>query len=80
MRDYLDGKLIGMRLRAGRFLERLREEERGDTNFVSIILIIVIVVGIATIFRDQLAKAVDSVMKQLTGFISESDSSTWGGN
>ncbi len=69
MRDYLDGKLIGLKLRAGRFLERLRDEERGDTNFVSIILIIVIVVGIATIFQEQLAIAVRKVMDQLTKFI-----------
>ena len=71
MRDYLDGKLIGMKLRAGRFLERLREEERGDTNFVSIIIIIVIVLGIAAIFRTQLTEAVNSVMGQLTDFINE---------
>lgn len=71
MRDYLNGKLIGMKLRAGRFLERLREEERGDTNFVSIIIIIVIVLGIAAIFRTQLTEAVNSVMRQLTDFVNE---------
>lgn len=80
MRDYLDGKLIGLKLKVGRFLERMRDEERGDTNFVSIILIIVIVVGIATIFRKQLAIAVDQVMGQLTTFIGQTDTGAWKGN
>lgn len=69
MRDYFNDKLIEMKLRADRFIGRLRDEERGDTNFVSIIIIIVIVLGIAAIFREQLTGAVNSVMSQLTEFI-----------
>lgn len=69
MREFLDGKLIGMQLRAKRFFSQLAEEEKGDTNFVSIILIMVIVIGIAGVFRKQLKDAVDAVMGQLTGFI-----------
>ena len=71
MRDFLDGKLIGMQLRARRFLSQLMEEERGDTNFVSIILIMVIVIGIAGIFRRELKIAVEAVLKQLTDFMKE---------
>ncbi len=69
MRDFLNGKLIGMQLRARRFLSQLAEEERGDTNFVSIILIIVIVIGIATAFRKTLNDAVIVVMKKFTDFL-----------
>ncbi len=69
MRDFLNGKLIGMQLRARRFLSQLAEEERGDTNFVSIILIIVIVIGIATVFRKTLNDAVIVVMKKFTDFL-----------
>ena len=69
MRDFLDGKLIGMQLRARRFLSQLAEEERGDTNFVAIIIIIVILIAIAGIFKDQLEGAIEKVFGSLTDFI-----------
>ena len=69
MRDFLDGKLIGMQLRARRFVSQLLEEERGDTNFVAIIIIIVILIAIAGIFKDQLEKAIKKVFDSLTNFI-----------
>lgn len=68
MREFLDGKLIGLQLRAKRFFSRLAEEEKGDTNFVAIILIIVIIVGIAGIFRTQLTDAVNNAMRKLLEF------------
>lgn len=49
-------------------LEELLSEE-GDTNFVSIILIMVIVIAIAVIFQEQLTAAVENVFGQLTDFI-----------
>lgn len=49
-------------------LEELMREE-GDTNFVSIILIMVIVIAIAIIFQEQLTNAVQNVFGQLTDFI-----------
>lgn len=51
-------------------IEELMKED-GDTNFVSIILIMVIVIAIAVIFKDQLTSAVQSVFEQLTEFIGE---------
>lgn len=68
MREFLDGKLIGLQLKAKRFFSRLVEEEKGDTNFVAIILIIVIIVGIAGIFREQLTDAVNNAMRKLLEF------------
>ena len=44
------------------------KDENGDTNFVSIILIVVIVIALAVIFRDEVTKAMNSVMSQLTDF------------
>lgn len=68
MREFLDSKIIGLQMRAGRFLADLRKEERGDTNFVSIIIIIVIVLGVAAIFQEGLKKAMENIMKQLDIF------------
>lgn len=69
MRDFLDGKLIGMQLRARRFLSQLAEEERGDTNFVAIIIIIVILIGVAALFKTSLEGAIGKVFSKLDTFI-----------
>ena len=69
MREFLDGKLIGLQLRARRFLAQLAEAERGDTNFVAIIVIIVKLMAIAAIFKDQLEKMIDKVFLNLGNFI-----------
>lgn len=51
--------------------QKLKEllSEEGDTNFVSIILIMVIVIAIAVIFQEQLTEAVEAVFEKLTDFI-----------
>lgn len=51
--------------------KKFLEEENGDTNIVSIIVIIAIVIFVAAIFRDSLEKAVKDVFKNLTSFLSE---------
>ncbi len=68
MRKFLTCTRMRMKLAGMNLMERLKEE-RGDTNFVSIILIIVIVIAIAAIFRDQLTALVEKVFSKLTNFI-----------
>ncbi len=68
MRMFFQIKKLQMRQALNRKLEELLCEE-GDTNFVSIILIMVIVIAIAVIFKDQLTAAVENVFGQLTDFI-----------
>lgn len=58
--------LIAMRKFADDLLE-----ERGDTNFVAIIVIIVIILAIAELFQDELEGAVKQVFGRLTTFIGE---------
>lgn len=50
-------------------LNKFAKEERGDQTLVTIIILIVIIIGIAAIFRDQLTQAVTSTFEQLTEFI-----------
>lgn len=69
MRDFLDSKLIEMKLRAWDFMSRLKEEERGDTNFVAMIIIIVILIGVAGVFKIALEQSVTDVFKKLSDFI-----------
>ena len=69
MKTLFNRQMMKMRLQTGQLLSKLMEEEKGDTNFVAIIILIVIIIGIATIFRDKLTDAVNNVMGQLTDFI-----------
>lgn len=68
MKTFLQIKKLQMQQALHEKLEELLSEE-GDTNFVSIILIMVIVIAIAVIFKDQLTAAVQNVFGQLTEFI-----------
>ena len=68
MKTFLQIKKMQMKQISMKRLEELMCEE-GDTNFVSIILIMVIVIAIAIIFQEQLTNAVQNVFGQLTDFI-----------
>ncbi len=48
---------------------KLIADERGDSNMVAVIVLIVIILAVAAIFREQLLSAVNSVFEQLTEFI-----------
>lgn len=68
MKNFLEIKKLQMRQAFNQKLEELLSEE-GDTNFVSIILIMVIVIAIAVIFQEQLTAAVQNVFAKLMEFI-----------
>lgn len=69
MKKFLESKVVAMKCRAQRFFYDLLEEERGDSNFVAIIVIIVIILAVAGIFRTQLLELVNKVFEQLTDFV-----------
>ena len=50
-------------------LEGLINDEEGDSNLVAVIVLIVIILAVAGIFRTQLLNAVNSVFEKLTEFI-----------
>lgn len=68
MKRFLQMKKMQMKQALNAGLNAFLSEE-GDTNFVSIILIMVIVIAIAVIFKDQLTAAVENVFGQLLDFI-----------
>lgn len=49
--------------------EKFLRNERGDSNMVAVIVLIVIILFIAAIFQEQLRDAVDLVFEKLTDFI-----------
>lgn len=63
------GTMMRSKLWALEQMRKFSESERGDTNFVAIIVIIVIILAIAVIFRDRLKAAVEAVFGQLDSFI-----------
>lgn len=68
MRTFLEIKKLQVERNLRKKLEKLSSEE-GDTNFVAIIIIIVILLAIAGIFQEQLTKAVQAVFDKLMDFI-----------
>lgn len=69
MKKYLLGKTLLAQMKMKDYVKNLLENEEGDTNFVSIILIIVIVIGLATLFKDTLMELAENVLGQLTDFV-----------
>lgn len=68
MKTFLQIKALQMRQVLNEKLEELWNEE-GDTNFVSIILIMVIVIAIAAIFKEELQNVVRDVLGSLTDWV-----------
>lgn len=55
---------------ADRELERIRTEEDGDTNFISMLIIIAIVVVFAGLFLTLGSTVMDTVSNSVTNFLS----------
>ncbi len=68
VKNFIDEKMIEAQVKLAKMAEGFLSEERGDTNFVSIMIIIVIVLAVAAIFRTQLIAIVTNVMQQVTDF------------
>ena len=61
MLEYMDNQLVRLQLMLACFLQDLKDEERGESNFVAVLLIILIAVAVAFVFREQLLSLVEQV-------------------
>jgi hypothetical protein len=50
-------------------LKAFKEEERGASDMVAVMVLIVIIIALAALFNQQLKGAVDKVFAQLTTFV-----------
>ncbi|MGI6012483.1 MAG: Flp1 family type IVb pilin [Ruminococcus sp.] len=66
MREKMDKALWNMMYYVN---EKFLKDETGDSNMVAVIVLIVIILAVAAIFREQLLGAVNSVFGNLTEFI-----------
>lgn len=69
MLEYMDNQLIRLRVMMACFLQDLRDEERGESNFVAVLLIIVIAVAVAIAFRTQITGLVIKVFGKIDTFV-----------
>lgn len=53
------------------WVEDFLTDEEGDTNMVSMIVLIVIVIALAAIFKDGLEQAIKDVFSKLSDFINK---------
>ena len=60
-------KLLRGYFRAKGLLEDFAKEERGEANIIAIILIIVVVIGLAAVFRDGIKEVVTNLMERIKG-------------
>ena len=60
--------MMGLKRTANMVGEKVRNfftDEEGDTNFISIIVILVIVLGVAVVFRENIARIVNNIWEQV---------------
>ena len=65
----IDKMLTNLYVKVGTAVKKFKESERGDTNFVSMLLIIGIVVVLAGLFLTLGKNVMNSIKSKVTGFI-----------
>lgn len=68
MFNFLDMQMIKLQTKMRNFAEDFKKEERGASDMVAVLLIILIVVAVATIFRKQLTNLVNLVFNKVNEF------------
>lgn len=71
MKQKLDNLYWRVKFKAMEMVEKFLKDEEGDSNLVSIIVLIVIIIGVSTIFKEQLELAIKAVFGKLITFIGD---------
>ena len=69
MRSKITGLYLKGQMKLMDWKEHFLKEEKGASHMVEIVVVIVIVIGVATIFRTALMEAMTTIMEKLTDFI-----------
>lgn len=51
-------------------VEAFKKEERGASDMVAVMVLIVIIIALATLFHDRLREIVGQILDNLSGFVS----------
>lgn len=65
MFNFLDMQMIKLQTKMRNFAEDFKKEERGASDIVAILLIILVVVAIAFVFKKQLGNLVNNVFDKV---------------
>jgi len=71
MLEKMDMMLVTAKMRWDAFVERMLHEEKGATDIVAIMVIIVIVLAVAAIFREKLIEMVNAVFNKTITWVNE---------
>jgi hypothetical protein len=66
--NYLDKMYLKTKLNLGRFLEEVLTNEDGDTNLISIIIVLGIVLALVVVFRDYIGQILDKIKGNVSSF------------
>lgn len=69
MKQKLDNLYWRLKFEGMESIEEFLKDEEGDSNLVAVIVLIVIILAVAAIFREQLINAVNAVFENLMDFI-----------
>lgn len=67
----MDLAFMNAKRKAGEFWDRLLHEEKGASDIVAIMVVIVIILAVAVIFKDQLTELVENVFDQANGWVND---------
>lgn len=71
MLETMDEVLIGVKARWDLFVDRMLHEEKGASDIVAIMVVIVILLAVAVIFKEQLEGLVEKVFGKATTWVDE---------
>lgn len=63
--NWLDNALFDLNCRIGALIQRLKEEEQGATDIIAILVMIVVVIAVAMVFKDRLIGIVNAAFDKL---------------
>lgn len=71
MFDKCDLLAISVKQRVERYLERLVQEERGASDIVAILVVIVILIAVASTFRQGLIDVISTAFSRAVSFVGQ---------
>jgi hypothetical protein len=70
MFELIDLFFITQTIKLTEAIEAFKKEERGASDMVAVMVLIVIIIALATLFHDRLREIVGQILDSLSGFVS----------
>ena len=70
MFELIDLYFITQTMKLNGAVEAFKKEERGASDMVAVMVLIVIIIALATLFHDRLKDIVGQILDKLSGFVS----------